>query len=129
MNYVAICGRLTRDPEYRSGETSVAKFTLAVDRKYKKNEADFISCTAFGKTADFINNYIVKGTKIIVEGRWQTGSFTNKEGQKIYTNECIVDQVEFAESKKSGSGSESPSDDSYMNIPEDFSDEIPFKKA
>lgn len=128
MNIVILSGRLVRDPEFKSGEkTSVAKFTLAVDRRFSKDkEADFIGCTAFGKTAEFINKYFSKGSKIIAEGRWQTGSYTNKEGQKVYTNDCIVDQVEFAESKKSG-GESAPDD--FINVPDDLESEIPFKRV
>lgn len=106
----------------------VAKFTLAVDRKTKKEgeqSADFISCTAFKKTAEFIDKYIKKGTKIALEGRWQTGSYTNKEGVKIYTNECIADMVEFAESKQQ-TESKAPAEDDFMNVPDNIDDEIPF---
>lgn len=136
MNKVLLIGRNVRDPEVRwtQGQDSmcVAKFTLAVDRRTKKEgeqSADFISCTAFKKTAEFIEKYIKKGTKIAVEGRWQTGSYTNKEGAKVYTNDCIVEQVEFAESKASESKQETaptaPQDDGFMNIPDEV-DEIPF---
>lgn len=136
MNKVLLIGRLTRDPEIRwtQGQESmcVAKFTLAVDRRTKKEgeqSADFISCTAFKKPAEFIEKYIKKGTKIALEGRWQTGSYTNKEGAKIYTNDCIVEQVEFAESKASENKQETaptaPQDDGFMNIPDEV-DEIPF---
>lgn len=136
MNKCILIGRLVRDPEIRwtQGQESmcVAKFTLAVDRKTKKEgeqSADFISCTAFKKSAEFIEKYIKKGTKIALEGRWQTGSYTNKEGAKIYTNDCIVEQVEFAESKASESKQETaptaPQDDGFMNIPDEV-DEIPF---
>ena len=126
MNRVMLIGRAVRDPEIRhSQDMTIAKYTLAVDRRGKDKEADFISCTAFGKTAEFIEKYIKKGTKIAVEGRWQTGSYTNKEGTKIYTNDCIVDQCEFCESKKSEEAAPSAPDD-FMNVPADFEDEIPF---
>lgn len=132
MNKVLLIGRNVRDPEVRwtQGQESmcVAKFTLAVDRIGKDKGADFISCTAFKKTAEFIEKYIKKGTKIAVEGRWQTGSYTNKEGTKIYTNDCIVEQVEFAESKgesKQETAPTAPQDDGFMNIPDEV-DEIPF---
>ena len=126
MNKVILMGRLVRDPEIRhSQDMTIAKYTLAVDRRGKDKEADFISCTAFGKTAEFIEKYIKKGTKIAVEGRWQTGSYTNKEGTKIYTNDCIVDQCEFCESKKSEEAAPSAPDD-FMNVPADLEDEIPF---
>ena len=136
MNKCIFIGRSVRDPEVRwtQGQDSmcVAKFTLAVDRRIKKEgeqSADFISCTSFGKTAEFIDKYIKKGTKIALEGRWQTGSYTNKEGAKVYTNDCIVEMVEFAESKASESKQETappaPQDDGFMNIPDEV-DEIPF---
>lgn len=104
MNLVIISGRLVREPEVRNtGEMGVAKYTLAVDRNNAKKDAesqtDFINCTAFGKNADFAEKYLHKGTKILITGHWQTGSFTNKDGQKVYTNECVTDRVEFCESK------------------------------
>ena len=121
MNIVILMGRLTKDPECRwsqDGEKCTARFTIAVDR-IKKDEADFINCTAFGKTAEFAEKYLVKGTKIALEGRWQTGSY-EKDGKKVYTNECIVDRCEFAESKKT----ENKTDDGFMPIPE--GDALPF---
>ena len=131
MNMVALIGRIVRDPEFRSGEkTSVCKFTVAVDRKYSKDkEADFIPCTAFGKTAEFVSKYFSKGSRIGVTGRWQTGSYDNKEGQKIYTHDCIIESVDFADGKKSDTPKEAPADEGYMNVPDDIDDEIPFKKA
>lgn len=126
MNKVILMGRLTRDPEIRhSQDMAIAKFTLAVDRRGKDKETDFISCTAFGKTAEFCEKYIKKGTKIALEGRWQTGSYTNKEGTKIYTNDCIVDQCEFCESKKSEEAAPSAPDD-FMNLPTDIDEEVPW---
>lgn len=148
MNKVVLMGRLTRDPEvrYSSGENSSANasFTLAVDRRFKRQgeeqQADFIRCVAFGKQAEFVEKYIKKGTKIVVVGRIQTGSYTNKEGQRVYTTDVIAEEIEFAESKGSGSGSEyagaqnsesgrpSPSDaaDGFMNIPDGIDEELPF---
>lgn len=132
MNKVILIGRLVRDPEIRWTQESmcVAKLTLAVDRRTKKEgeqSADFISCTAFKKTAEFIDKYIKKGTKIAVEGRWQTGSYTNKEGAKVYTNDCIVEQVEFAESKgETKTEPKKDSTDDFMNLPQDLDDEVPF---
>ena len=132
MNCVILCGRLTREPNvsYTTGAEpmAVAKFTLAVDRR-KKDEADFIQCTAFGKNAEFAEKYLTKGTKIIVEGRWQTGSYKNKEGQTVYTNDCIVDSMEFAESKRSDAPQNEPQTDDkgFMNIPEGIQEELPFK--
>lgn len=119
-------GRLVRDPESRqAGETTVAKFTLAVDRM-KKGETDFINCTAFGKSAEFVEKYLSKGTKIAIEGRWQTGTYTNKEGQKVYTNDCIIDRMEFAESKRADTAPTPSRDgvDDFMSG--DIDDEMPF---
>lgn len=113
MNNVVLMGRLTKDPEIRQGETMVARYTLAVDRR--KGEADFISCVAFGKGAEFAEKYLHKGTKISVLGRLQTGSYTDKEGRKIYTTDVVVNEQEFCESKKEG----------FAPAPE--SEELPFK--
>ena len=132
MNCVILCGRLTREPNvsYTTGAEpmAVAKFTLAVDRR-KKDEADFIQCTAFGKNAEFAEKYLTKGTKIIVEGRWQTGSYKNKEGQTVYTNDCIVDSMEFAESKRSDAPQNEPQTDDkgFMSVPEGLEEDLPFK--
>ena len=137
MNRVILMGRLTRDPDIRyttgSQTMCIARFTLAVDRRVKKEDeqsADFIQCIAFGKTAEFVEKYIKKGTKVCIEGRWQTGSYTNKEGTKIYTNDCIVEQMEFAESKKADSEQPAPTadiGDGFMNIPDGVDDEgLPF---
>lgn len=142
MNKVILSGRLTRDAviSYSAGEnaTTVARITLAVDRRYKREgdeqTADFISCVAFGKTAEIIEKYCKQGTKIIIEGRWQTGSYTNKDGVKVYTNDCMIESLEFAESKNSGgenntSGRPAPQTDSdgFMNIPDSVDDdELPF---
>ena len=138
MNKCMLMGRLTRDPEVRmSGDTAVARFSLAVDRRFKKDgeqTADFINCVAFGKTAEFIEKYGHKGTKFVVEGRIQTGSYTNKDGQKVYTTDVVVEQVEFAESKNtSGEGgttetsnNSASTDTSFMNIPDGIDEELPF---
>ena len=109
MNKSILIGRFTRDPEirYTDNGKSIANFTLAVDRRYKQDggqEADFIRCIAFGKTAEFIEKYFKQGNKIVVEGRIQTGSYTNKDGQKVYTTDVVVESAEFAESKLSGGG-------------------------
>ena len=113
MNKTVIMGRLTRDPEvrYSQGEksTAVARFTLAVDRRFKRDNeptADFIGCVAFGKTGEFIEKYCRQGTKLCVEGRIQTGSYTNKDGNKVYTTDVVVENAEFAESKAASSKSE-----------------------
>ena len=106
MNQVVLLGRLTRDPEmrYTTGDNplAIARYTLAVDRRFKKEgeaTADFINCTVFGKGAEFAEKYLRKGTKIAVSGRIQTGSYTNQEGQTVYTTDVVVDSQEFAESK------------------------------
>ena len=138
MNKVILMGRLTRDPEvrYSQGEhaTAVARFSLAVDRRFKKDNepaADFINCVAFGKTGELVEKYARQGTKFVVEGRIQTGSYTNKDGQKVYTTDVVVEQIEFAESKNtSGDNSKSkPSanPDDFVNIPDNLEDEeLPF---
>jgi len=156
MNKVILMGRLTRDPDIRhtQGENSftVARFTVAVDRRFKRNgaeqQADFISCVAFRQTADFMERYFHKGMKITLSGSLQTGSYTNKDGQKVYTTDVVVDEVEFAESKRSQEsygGSDSRSYDygggfednampspggnavnDFVNIPEGIDEELPF---
>lgn len=146
MNKVILMGRLTRDPEvrYSQGEasTAVARFTLAVDRRFKRDgdqqTADFIGCVAFGRTGEFIEKYAHQGTKLVVDGRIQTGSYTNKEGQRVYTTDVVVENAEFAESKAAAANNESsyqtarpePSSavgDGFMNIPDGVEDEgLPF---
>ena len=137
MNKVLIMGRLVRDPEVRYTQgnqpMAVAKFTLAVDRKVKKeNEqsADFISCTAFGKIAEFCEKYLHKGTKVVADGRWQTGSYKNKEGVTVYTNDCMIESLEFAESKRTdGNESQAQSQtdaDGFMNVPDGMVEDLPF---
>ena len=137
-------GRLTRDPEvrYSQGEnsTAIARYTLAVDRRFRRNNdgeqtADFIGCVAFGRSAEFAEKYLHQGTKIIVEGRWQTGNYTNKDGQKVYTNDCVVERHEFCESRANqqnnsngiiGRNSPSADSDSFMSIPDGIDEELPF---
>ena len=140
MNKVILIGRATRDTEarYTSGENSmcIARYTLAVDRRFKRDgdqSADFIPCVAFGKAGEFAEKYIKKGTKIAVSGRIQTGSYTNKDGVKVYTTEVVVEEQEFAESKSGNSGSdrkqtEAKQDnmDGFMSIPDGIDDELPF---
>ena len=144
MNKVILMGRLTRDPEvrYSQGESSlaIARFTLAVDRRFKRQgeaDADFISCVAFGKTAEHAEKYYRQGLKIAVTGRIQTGSYTNKDGQKVYTTDVVVEESEFAESKSASGDSGSyqatarptPSaaaGDGFMNIPDGIDEELPF---
>lgn len=134
MNKAILMGRLTRDPEIRYNNNNneaicIARFTLAVDRRFKKDETDFISCVAFGKTGEFVEKYLHQGTKIVVSGRIQTGSYTNKDGVKIYTTDVVVEEAEFAESKKDNSRSDEndSSNDGFMDIPEDAKDTLPFK--
>ena len=146
MNKVILMGRLTRDPEVRyssQGEQNlaIARYTLAVDRRGRRdgnNEqtADFITCVAFGRQGEFAEKYLHQGTKIVVEGRIQTGSYTNKDGQKVYTTEVVVENSEFAESKSTAAANGyqasrpepvSASGDGFMNIPDGVEDEgLPF---
>ena len=145
MNKTILMGRLTRDPEvrYTQGDnaSAVARFSLAVDRRFKKDgeqTADFISCVAFGKTGEFIERYCHQGTKLVVEGRIQTGSYTNRDGNKVYTTDVVAENVEFAESKATAANNEggyqaarpepsSAAGDGFMNIPDGVEDEgLPF---
>lgn len=153
MNKVILMGRLTRDPEvrYSAGNNSmaVARYTLAVDRRFRRdgeNNTDFIGCVAFGKSAEFAEKYLRQGTKIIVTGRIQTGSYTNRDGQKVYTTDVVVEDQEFAESKAAASESgmmrqsapspmaaspmpspaQASSADGFMNIPDGIDEELPF---
>lgn len=146
MNKVILMGRITRDAEirYTQGEksTAIARFSLAVERRFKRDNdeqqnTDFISCIAFGKIAEFLEKFGRKGTKFVVDGRIQTGSYNNKEGQKVYTTDVVVENIEFAESKNSsGSGgstnqpapapSSSSAGDGFMNIPDGIDEESPF---
>ncbi len=151
MNKVILMGRLTRDPEvrYSQGDSpmAIARYTLAVDRRFTRNNdentADFISCVAFGKSGEFAEKYLRKGTKIAVTGRIQTGSYTNKDGVKVYTTDVVVEDQEFAESKNSasnagggfgggstGSANQSAApvaaSDGFMNIPDGIDEELPF---
>ena len=152
MNKVILMGRLTRDPEvrYSSGENAlaIARYTLAVDRRFKRDgeaTADFISCVAFGRPAEFAEKYFRQGIRITVSGRIQTGSYTNRDGVKVYTTEVVIEEQEFAESKgasdnasanyQAPAGAESPvapaapsaaSADGFLNIPDGIDEELPF---
>lgn len=142
MNKVILMGRLTRDPEVRysqGGENSlaIARYTLAVDRRFKRNgdeqTADFIGCVAFGRNAEFAEKYFRQGLKVVVTGRIQTGSYTNKDGQKVYTTDVVVEDQEFAESKATSqqnqqkpSGPAPDNSDGFMNIPDGIDEELPF---
>ena len=153
MNKVILMGRLTRDPEvrYSAGDNSmaIARYTLAVDRRGRANTsngeqtADFIQCVAFDRSAEFAEKYFHQGTKLVVTGRIQTGSYTNKDGQRVYTTEVILDDQEFADSKNGSSDGASASSyfrpamdsrpapgsaagDGFMNIPDGIDEELPF---
>ena len=152
MNKVILMGRLTRDPEVRYSQgdsaSAVARYTLAVDRRFKRDgeaSADFINCVVFGKQAEFAERYLRQGVKIAVTGRIQTGSYTNRDGQKVYTTDVVIEEQEFAESKgasaSNGAGyqnngyqaapSPSPAPradigDGFMNIPDGIDEELPF---
>ena len=148
MNKVILMGRLTRDPEVRYSQgdvsTAVARYTLAVDRRFRREgeaTADFINCVAFGRSAEFAERYLRQGTKIAITGRIQTGSYTNRDGVRVYTTDIVVEEQEFAESKAAG-GSAAVSNSSYqaspapspradigdgfMNIPDGIDEELPF---
>lgn len=139
MNKAILIGRLTRDPEVRysqgkDGQMAIARYTLAVDRRFEREgepDADFISCVAFGKLGEFAEKYLKKGTKIAVTGRIQTGSYTNKDGQKVYTTDVVVEESEFAESK--GSAEARPTerqpqpDDGFVPIPDGVEGDLPWK--
>ena len=148
MNKVILMGRLTRDPEvrYSAGENAlaIARYTLAVDRRFNKRDgeatADFISCVAFGRSAEFAEKYFHQGMRVSISGRIQTGSYTNKDGVKVYTTEVIVEEQEFAESRaeaeanrasfqRQSAPSPAPSADAgdgFMNIPDGIDEELPF---
>lgn len=143
MNKVILMGRLTRDSEvrYGSGEnsTAVARYTIAVDRRFKRDgeqNADFIGCVAFGRNAEFAEKYLRQGTKIVLTGKIQTGSYTNRDGQKVYTTDIVVEEQEFAESKAATAGNGGQNNysrpaaaadaEGFMNIPDGIDDELPF---
>jgi single-strand DNA-binding protein len=135
MNSVQLVGRLTKDPNvnYANSGTSVASFTVACDRKFKQEggpSADFISCKAFGKTAEFIEKYFAKGQRIGLNGRIQTGSYQNKDGQTVYTTDVKVENVEFVAPKGSGNPqtntNATTTNDGFMDIPADIDEELPF---
>ena len=132
MNEVVLSGRLVKDPEIRATKdgTMVGNFILAVDRRFKKDgqpEADFPRCIAWGKTADFAEKYLTKGTKIMIAGRLQTGSY-EKDGRKVYTTDIIVDHIEFCEGKKEQQAEQPPEipDDHFVDVPEGIQEELPF---
>ena len=134
MNSVQLIGRLTRDPEvrYTDGGVSIARFSLAVERRFKQEngaDADFINIVSFGKTAEFIEKYFHKGMKVALNGRIQTGSYTDKDGKKVYTTDVIAENVEFCESKGNSTNNEASStaqDVDFMNVPDEIDEELPF---
>lgn len=134
MNRVILMDRLTRDPEvrYTAGEEAkaIARYTLAIDRRFKREgeaTADFINCVAFGRQAEFAEKYFRQGIKILVTGRIQTGSYTNKEGRKVYTTDIVVEEQEFAEKKTEESKPAAETDpDGFMNIPDGIDEDLPF---
>lgn len=134
MNSVQLIGRLTRDPEirYTDGGASIARFGLAVDRRFKQEngaDADFINIVSFGKTAEFIEKYFHKGMKVALNGRIQTGSYTDKDGKKVYTTDIVAENVEFCESKGNSANNDTPapaSDGDFMSVPDGTEDELPF---
>lgn len=131
LNKAFLIGRLTKDPDIRyttnkDGEHGcIARYTLAVDRRGKDAGADFISCVAFGKSAEFAAKYLKKGTKLCITGRIQTGSYNNKDGQKVYTTDIVVEESEFCESKKDIQTQPEPAPE--MDIPDGLEDELPFE--
>jgi len=139
MNSVNLLGRLTKEPDvrYTQGEKSmcIARYTLAVNRRFKTGDqtADFINCVAFGKQGEFVEKYLKKGMQIAVRGRIQTGSYTNKDGQKVYTTDVVVEEHEFTGTKKENEQAAQASDepkktdnDGFMNIPDGIDEELPF---
>lgn len=139
MNKWIGMGRLTRDPEVRYSQSgsAVANFSVAIDRRYKRDgetTADFFNCTAFGKTGEFVEKYLRKGTKVVIEGELQNNNYEDKNGTKHYSVQIIVNQIEFAESKSSQTNSNdtaeseanAPADDGFMNIPDGIDEELPF---
>lgn len=142
MNKAILMGRLTRDPEIRysqgANQTAIANFSIAVDRRFKREgepNADFFSCTCFGKQAEFVERYLHKGTKIVLSGRIQNNNYTNKDGQMVYNVRIMVDEIEFAESKaasdggNSGNAGQAPNfaaNDGFMNIPDGIDEKLPF---
>lgn len=127
MNKVIFMGRLTKDPEVRYSQDgkAIANFSLAVDRFGKNDKADFFNCTAFGKQGEFVEKYLKKGTKVLLSGRIQNDSYTNRDGQKVYTTQVIVDEIEFAESKEKAQPKEEPKDE-FLEVDNIDSEELPF---
>ncbi len=131
MNKVILVGRITKDAQVQRGNSTFCRFNLAVERRFHKEgdelTADFVSCVAFGKTAEFLEKYGMKGTKFVLEGRLQTGRYTNDAGATVFTTDVVVEHMEFAESKKIGSSPIGVDADGFMQIPDDIDEELPFK--
>lgn len=131
MNKVILVGRITKDAEVQRENSTFCRFNLAVDRRFRKEgddqTADFISCEAFDKTAEFLEKYEAKGTKFVLEGRLQTGRYTNDVGSTIYTMDVVAERLEFVESKKSGGSPYGVDADGFMQIPDDIDEELPLK--
>lgn len=132
MNKVLLCGRVTRDPDvrYSDNQKAVARFSLAVDRRFAREgdpTADFFNCTAFGKITEVVEKHVVKATKLIIIGRIQNDTYTNKDGEKVYSVQILVDELEFAESKRSQEDSSQNSDHEGYMMPQGIDDELPFK--
>ena len=131
MNKVILIGRLTRDPEIRTAQDglTIARYSLAIDRQTKEKQADFFRCVTFGKNAEFVERYLKKGTKVAVTGRLQSGSYTDRDGRKVYTVEVVTENHEFVESKAAAERNEQQietSADGFMNIPDGNHEELPF---
>lgn len=131
MNKVIMMCRLTKDPEIvnTTSGTTIAKYNIAVDRKFKREgdpDADFFQCTSFGKQAEFVEKYLTKGIKVVITGRVQNNNYTDKNGQKVYGTVILVEEIEFAESKKTGSENKEASSDDFINVPEGMIEELPF---
>lgn len=135
MNIVILMGRLTRDSEVRYSQSpepmAIARYTLAVDRRRSAEQdasADFIQCVAFGAKGEFAEKYFRKGTKVAIKGRIQTGSYTDKNGVKVYTTDIVIEEQEFAESKRESQPAAGPADgNGFMNIPDGYDEEVPFR--
>lgn len=131
MNKVILIGRLTRDPEIRTAQDglTIARYSLAIDRQTKEKQADFFRCVTFGKNTEFVERYLKKGTKVAVTGRLQSGSYTDRDGRKVYTVEVVTENHEFVESKAAAERNEQQietSADGFMNIPDGIDEELPF---
>ena len=131
MNCVTMIGRLTKDPEvrYTDKNLAIARFSIAVNRKFNKDETDFFDVTAFGKTGELVEKYVKKGSKIGIVGRLQMDSYENKNGDKVKAVKIIADEIEFLDSKREDPPKEEPpkSDESFMDIPDNIADDLPFK--